>query len=80
MTPPLFAGCVRPGFETAQFSPMFGASAPLDDVLVAARGAGFTEVGVDLASVEAHVAAGGTVEPPGWASWAWRAAMSSSSH
>ena len=40
---------------------MFGASAPLDDVLVAAGGAGFTDVGVDLASVEAHVAAGGTV-------------------
>ena len=50
------------GFHTIHFSPMFGGSAPLLDVLQATADSGFDAVGFDLASIDAHVAAGGTVE------------------
>jgi sugar phosphate isomerase/epimerase len=45
------------GFHTIHFSPMFGGSAPVLDVIRLTGAAGFDAVGIDLASVEAHGAA-----------------------
>lgn len=50
------------GFHTIHFSPTFGGTAPLLDVLQATADSGFDAIGFDLASIDAHVAAGGTVE------------------
>ena len=52
---------MRFGFHTIHFSPTFGGCAPVLDVVGATGDAGFDTIGVDLASVDAHVAAGGTV-------------------
>jgi sugar phosphate isomerase/epimerase len=52
---------VELGFHTIHFSPMFGGAASLPDVIRATATAGFDAIGADLASVEAHVAAGGSV-------------------
>ena len=52
---------MRFGFHTIHFSPMFGGCAPVLDVVGATGDAGFDTIGVDLVSVDAHVAAGGTV-------------------
>ncbi len=53
---------VRFGFHTVHFSSMFGGDVPLLEVIDATAAAGFDAIGVDLASIDAHVAAGGTVE------------------
>lgn len=53
---------VELGFHTIHFSPTFGGTAPLLDVLQATADSGFDAIGFDLASIDAHVAAGGTVE------------------
>jgi sugar phosphate isomerase/epimerase len=42
------------GFHTIHYSPMFGGSAPVLDVIRLAADAGFDAIGVDLASVTAH--------------------------
>jgi sugar phosphate isomerase/epimerase len=44
----------RLGFHTIHFSPMFGASAPVLDVIGHTAEAGFDAIGLDLASVTAH--------------------------
>lgn len=44
---------MRFGFHTIHFSPMFGGSAPVLDVIAATGAAGFHAIGVDLASVDA---------------------------
>jgi sugar phosphate isomerase/epimerase len=53
---------MRFGFHTIHFSPMFGATAPLLDVIGLTGTAGFDAIGIDLASVEAHVQGGGSVQ------------------
>jgi sugar phosphate isomerase/epimerase len=53
---------VRFGFHTVHFSSMFGGDVPLLEVIDATAAAGFDAIGVDLASIDAHVTAGGTVE------------------
>ena len=45
-------------FHTLHFSPLVGGDVPVLDVLTAAAAAGFSEVGLDVDSIEAHVAAG----------------------
>lgn len=50
------------GFHTTHYSPMFGGTSSAVDVIRASASAGFTHVGLDLASIEAHVASGGRVE------------------
>jgi sugar phosphate isomerase/epimerase len=44
---------MRLGFHTIHFSPMFGGSAPILDVIAETGAAGFDAIGVDLASVDA---------------------------
>jgi sugar phosphate isomerase/epimerase len=44
---------VRFGFHTIHFSPMFGGSAPILDVISETGAAGFDAIGLDLASVDA---------------------------
>ena len=44
----------RLGFHTIHYSPMFGASAPLLEVIRHTAAAGFDAIGVDQASVQAH--------------------------
>jgi sugar phosphate isomerase/epimerase len=56
---------VELGFHTIHFSPLFGGRAPLLSVIEEAGRAGFTAIGVDEASVAAHVAAGGSVDDVG---------------
>ncbi len=52
---PTDAGAVATfGFHTVHFSPMFGADAPLLDVINATADAGFDAIGIDLPSVDAH--------------------------
>ena len=50
------------GFHTIHFSPMFGGSAQILDVIGLTADAGFGAIGLDQASVAAHVAANGAVE------------------
>ena len=50
------------GFHTIHFSPMFGGSAQIMDVIGLTADAGFGAIGLDQASVAAHVAANGAVE------------------
>lgn len=49
------------GFHTIHFSPVFGGTARLADVVDAAIDAGFDAMGFDLASVDAHLSSGGTI-------------------
>jgi sugar phosphate isomerase/epimerase len=44
---------MRLGFHTVHFSPMFGGSAPILDVIAETGRAGFDAIGLDLASVDA---------------------------
>jgi sugar phosphate isomerase/epimerase len=52
---------VTPAFQTLHLSPAVGSDVPLDAVLPAVRDAGFTHVGLDVASLDAHVRRGGTL-------------------
>jgi sugar phosphate isomerase/epimerase len=52
---------VKLAFHSIHFTPFFGATSPLVDVLAATARAGFHQVGLDLWSVDAHLAAGGTL-------------------
>lgn len=54
-------GRVSLGFHTIHFSPMFGGDAPILEVIRITGAAGFDAIGVDLASIDAHLAGGGTV-------------------
>src|SRR5688572_12907355 len=49
-------------FHSVQFSPMFGGTTRLVDVLSAAQSAGFRNVGLDTASIRAFVESGGRVD------------------
>ena len=50
------------GFHTIHFSPVFGGTTPLLDVLAITARAGFDVVGLDLPSVDAFLGGGGTVD------------------
>lgn len=49
-------------FHSIHFSPLFGTCAPILDVIAETAAAGFTAIGLDRASIEGHVEAGGSVD------------------
>jgi sugar phosphate isomerase/epimerase len=53
---------MRLAFHTLHYSPAFGGTADLDDLLEATKSAGFADIGLDLPFVDARVAEGMTVD------------------
>jgi sugar phosphate isomerase/epimerase len=50
-----------PAFQTFHFSPTLGGTVPITDVLRNSRAVGFRAVGLDVTSIDAHLARGGTL-------------------